>query len=77
MGARRADMVYTQCGIAKVTRRVGILTMLPAIIVVCEKGHGRSVRGGQVIVSRLLDRDDINFIRRGTVEHAANGLIVG
>ena len=61
----------------RVIRRIGILALSLAIIVVCEQGHGRSFRSGLVIVRRWPDRDDVDLVRRGTVEHAANGLVVG
>ena len=58
-------------------RHAGILMLWFAIIVVCEQGHGRSIRDGRVIVRRWLNRDGANFVRRGAVEHAANGPVVG
>ena len=37
-----AGMVHTQCGITVVIHLAGMV--LSIVIVVCEKGHGRSVR---------------------------------
>ena len=62
-------MVRTRSDITMVVHVVGMV--LFTIIIICRKGHGRSIR-----FSRLLNRDDANFVGCGTVEHAADGLVV-
>ena len=71
---RRCDgMVCARGGATMVIHDIQASGMeLSTMIVVCRKGHGRGIR-----FSHLLVRDDANFFGCGTVEHAANGLVVG
>ena len=62
MGICCASMVRAQCGDAVVACRASVVMLLPAVTVVCERVHSRSVRDVRFRISLPPGGDDASLM---------------